>query len=205
MVKPIQHWTDQQLLDACILNDEKAFSQLFDRYFKPLYGFSFSLIKDTEVAKELAMDVMLRLWQKRGMVQAEQGLRAYLFRSIRNAVYNHLRKAQIITQPLDYLGDESHDMDFAADSHLLTSELERLYADKLEEMPEQRRRIFQLSRDENLTYTEIAERMNLSVHTVRNQMSSSLQYFRKHLGDHHGSLFFFFLFPGLLSQSFGFL
>lgn len=188
--------TDRQLLEACSLNDERAYNQLFDRYFKQLYGFSLSLLKDSGVAKELAMDVMLRLWQKRGVIQAEQGLRAYLFRSIRNAVYNHLRKTRIITQPLDYFSEDSKDADLAADSRLLAAELETLYAKKLKELPEQRRKIFQLSRDENLTYNEIAERMNLSIHTVRNQMSSSLQFFRKHLSDHHESLLFF-LFPAL--------
>lgn len=183
MNKPLNHLSDQELLNRCRLNDEKAFNLLFDRYFKLLYSFGYGLIQNEDIAKELAMDVMLRLWQKKGDLIVENELLPYLFRSVKNAVYNHWRKARIITQPLEIFEDNLENSSPSADSNLVFKELEKSYNDILNNLPEQRRKIFHLSRNENLSYAEIAEKMNLSVHTVRNQMSSSVRYFRKHFGD----------------------
>jgi RNA polymerase sigma-70 factor (ECF subfamily) len=183
MNKSLNLLSDQELLNQCKLNDERAFNTLFDRYFKRLYNFGYGLIQDEDVAKEIAMDVMLRLWQKKGDLVLENELLPYLFRSIKNAVYNHWRKARIITHSLEVFEDSLQNSVPSADSNLEFKELEKQYADFLNEMPEQRRKIFHLSRNENLTYAEIADQLNLSVHTVRNQMSSSVRYFRKHMGD----------------------
>ncbi|SFC68804.1 RNA polymerase sigma-70 factor, ECF subfamily [Parapedobacter composti] len=184
MAKVLQKLSDQQLLQALQEDEKGVFNVLFDRYFHRLHGFGFSLLNDSETAKELAMDVMFRLWQKRKDIhlQEDQTLVPYLFRSIKNAVLNHLRKARILTQPLDTLLDEATDLALSADSRFNHHELAALYEDALRKMPEQRRKIFLLNREENLSYSEIAERLNLSIHTVRNQISSSLQYFHKHLG-----------------------
>lgn len=183
MNKSLHLLSDQELLNKCKLNDERAFNALFDRYFKRLYTFGFSLVQDEDVAKEIAMDVMLRLWQKKGDLVIETELLPYLFRSVKNATYNYWRKAKIITQPLEIFEDSLDNSFPSADSNLVFKELEKTYADYLNNLPEQRRKIFNLSRDENLSYAEIAEKLNLSVHTVRNQMSSSVRYFRKHFGD----------------------
>lgn len=183
MNKPLNLPSDQELLDQCKLSDERAFNTLFDRYFKRLYSFGYGLIQDEEVAKEIAMDVMMRLWQKKGELVIGDELLPYLFRSIKNAVYNYWRKAKIITHSLEVFEDSLQNSVPSADSNLEFKELEKQYADFLNEMPEQRRKIFHLSRNENLTYAEIADQLNLSVHTVRNQMSSSVRYFRKHMGD----------------------
>lgn len=183
MTKSLLLLSDQELLNKCKLNDERAFNALFDRYFKRLYTFGFGLVQEEDVAKEIAMDVMLRLWQKKGDLVIENGLLPYLFRSVKNATYNYWRKAKIITQPLEIFEDSLDHSFPSADSNLVFKELEKTYADYLNNLPEQRRKIFNLSRDENLSYAEIAEKLNLSVHTVRNQMSSSVRYFRKHFGD----------------------
>ncbi|MFC3196701.1 RNA polymerase sigma-70 factor [Parapedobacter deserti] len=186
MVKALHNFSDYQLLQAFEENAEPVFNVLFDRYFSRIYKFGHSLLNDAETSKELAMDVMMRLWQKMSVIRLEehQDLTGYLFQSTKNAVLNHLRKTRILTQSLDVLPDEADGADHPADALLCHHELATLYEATLRKMPEQRRKIFLLNRDESLSYTEIAERLNLSVHTVRNQMSSSLAHFRKHLSNY---------------------
>lgn len=188
MDKTLNILSDQELLDECKLNDERAFNILFDRYFKRLYNFGYGLIKDEDVCKEIAMDVMLRLWQKKGELIIGEELLPYLFRSIKNAVYNHWRRTKIITEPLEFFEDNLQNSTPSADSQLALKELEGIYARFLDNLPEQRRKIFHLSRHENKSYAEIAEELNLSVFTVRNQMSASISYMRKHLGDYNESM-----------------
>lgn len=183
MDKSLNLLSDQELLDKCKLNDERAFNVLFERYFKRLYSFGYGLIQEEEVAKEIAMDVMLRLWQKKGDLVVENELQPYLFRSVKNAIYNYWRKAKIITEPLEIFEDNLAHSSPSADSDLTFKELEKSYTEYLNNLPEQRRKIFDLSRNENMSYAEIAEKLNLSVHTVRNQMSASVKYLRKHFGD----------------------
>lgn len=132
------------------------------------------------------MDVMTRFWQRRTEINLgeDETFLPYLFQSTRNAVLNHLRKARMLTLPLDIFS-ELGDVSLPADARLSYAELERRYLETVNKMPEQRRKIFLLNREEELSYSEIAERLNISIHTVRNQMSSSLQYFRKHLGDYN--------------------
>lgn len=177
--------SDQQLLDAFRSGNLKAYDLLFDRYFKRIYGFAFSLLKDSETARELAMDVMIRLWQKNGEIRLQQGLQAYLFKSVRNSIYNHLRKSRILTHSLDAYPEYKEKAADAADAAYLYGELEGAFAEKLEGLSPQRRKIFEFSRIDDLTYVEIAEKMSLSVHTVRNQMSATLKYFREHLAEYH--------------------
>lgn len=174
--------SDPELIEKFRNGDIKAYNTLFDRYIDKMVGFTYSLLKDAEIARELVMDVMLRLWQKKGDIVVETELGPYLFKSLKNAVYNHLRKGRIITQPLEGYNEEGVGASQAADEPLLYKEMTRLYKEKLDSLPAQRRKIFHLSREKNMSYEEIAKELNLSVHTVRNQMSSSLQYLRKHLG-----------------------
>lgn len=177
--------SDQQLLDVFHTGNLKAYDLLFERYFKRLYGFAFSLLKDSEIAKELAMDVMVKLWQKEGKIDVGQSLKPYLFKAVRNSVYSHLRKSKLITQSLDLFAEYSEITEVSADTPFLCKELEGLYESKLNGLSPQRRKIFEFSRTEELTYVEIAEKMSLSVNTVRNQMSATLKYFRKHMDEYH--------------------
>ena len=188
--------TDFELLEGCCREGERYFNVLFDRYFSRLYGFSYSLLKNQEVSKQLAMDVMLKLWQKRQdiVLRTDQHLQPYLFQSVKNAVLNHLRKPNIVTEPVDNNLEQLHHTHVTPEMLVNRNELETAYQSMLKEMPEQRRKIFQLKREEDLSYEEIAERLNISVHTVRNQMSSSLDYLRKRMNTYNEGLLLLLIF-----------
>lgn len=192
MLQLLRELTDKELLQACCQHNVQAYDVLFDRYFKRLYGFLLSLTKDQETAKELAMDVMLKVWEKRETIVVETELTPYLFRSAKNALYNHLRKARVLTQPLEDIAEYEEPALADADNQLLRRELYSLYEHRLEGLSYQRRQVFHLSRVENLSYDEIADRMSLSVNTVRNHMSASLRYFREHFADMNGALLLLF-------------
>lgn len=181
MHKEYEALSDFALMSFISTNDEEVFTTLFNRYFKRLYGFAQRLLSDTETAKELAMDVMFRLWEKRDqfVLDEKQTLQPYLFRSIRNAVMNHLRKTTILTLPLENNDDIDFSIDMSADTNIHLKELETAYNRALSLMPEQRRKIFLMSREEDLTYAEIAERLGISIHTVRNQISASIDFLRR--------------------------
>lgn len=174
---------DHILLEKFRENDIKAYDALFFRYFRKIHAFAKSSVRDDETAKELAMDVMVRLWQKKGEIVIQTDLNAYLYQSIRNALYNNWKRKAIIISPLANLPESFEPIAQTADHELNCKELQQYYQEKLNQLSPQRKEVFKMSREQNMSYAEIADHLNLSVHTVRNHVSASLQYFREHLNE----------------------
>ncbi|WP_316841695.1 RNA polymerase sigma-70 factor [Pedobacter gandavensis] len=184
MSKTITVLGDKILLEQYHQGNTTAYNVLFKRYYGPLYGYALKNVRETTIAEELTMDVMLGLWKKKGAVDIENDLKAYLYRSIKNAIYNHYRKKILSTVPLEQVTEKATPICRSADHDLHSRELEKVYQEKLSKLSPQRRKVYQMSREENMTYAEIAENMDLSVNTVENYMVASLHFFRQQLKEH---------------------
>ncbi|RKR80518.1 RNA polymerase sigma-70 factor (ECF subfamily) [Mucilaginibacter gracilis] len=174
--------TDHSLLKKCRQDDQSAYEILFERYFRRLFNFTLHYIKDPVIAEELVMDLMLMLWKKRHQIELRGDLLPYLFGAMRNTVISHVRKRAIVTTSLEVIHNEFTGLARSADYDLYSREAEGIYQQKLNKLSPQRRLVFEMSRFENKSYAEIAGQLNLSLNTVRNHMTASLQYFREHLG-----------------------
>lgn len=183
MSKDYTKLSDTLLMQECSEDNLRAFNELFARYFESLYKFSLHYLKHTEVAEELAMDVMHNIWRRRAEIQITGEVKNYLFAAMKNTLFNHIRKKQLATVDIDSLGELEHAKD-AVDEQMAYKELEHLYQLKLEQLSPQRKKIFQLSREEQLTYPQIAERMGLSINTIKSQMLVSLKYLRENMQEH---------------------
>lgn len=186
MSKTINDLSDLLLLEKYRGGNTAAYNVLFKRYYDALYSYALKNLKDTCVAEELTMDVMMGLWKKKGQIEitADQDLKAYLYRAVKNAIYNHYRKKILPTVSLEVVQDNLTFTSQEVDHALNSKELEYFYRRKISQLSPQRRRVYELSRDEHLTYAEIAENMDLSVNTVENYMVASLSFFRKELKEH---------------------
>ena len=176
--------TDIVLMKGHQDGDAAAYDVIFKRYYTELFNYANKNVRDTFIAEELTMDVMLALWKKQGNIEVETNLKPYLYRCIKNALYNHFKKKIVSTVSL--AGDmELYNVSTRpADDAVIYSELEEIYHQKLKELSPARRKVYQMSREENKTYAEIAKDMNLSINTVENYMVASLGFFRKHLKEH---------------------
>lgn len=184
MLNTIKELSDTLLLEKFSSGNHSAYNILFKRYYDGLFRFALKNVKDICIAEELTMDVMLSLWKKKGAIAVEDNLKAYLFRCIKNAIYNHYRKKILPTVSLEQVPEDRHLANNTADQQLNSRELEKVYRSKLNQLSPQRRRVYELSREEHMTYAEIAKSMNLSVNTVENYMVASLSFFRKQLKEH---------------------
>lgn len=189
--------SDLELWQRCRQDDVKAYNELFDRYSKPLYRQAASYVKDTMAAEELVMDLLFNLWQKRDRLKPDAGsnVRAYLMHAMRNRIINHLYKNIPITVSVDLLEEDALVESRRPDDAMIVRDLDMVYQSKVEALSSQRRRVFRLSREENLSYSEIAQRMNLSVNTVENYMVSALSILRDGIKGYYPLIFLlFFLF-----------
>ena len=174
---------DLTLIEECRKGNSKAFDTLFKRYFNKLYKYTCYHVKDTQLAEELVMDLMLWLWNKRESIEVKGSLSAYLFRAVKNAIYNHFRRNELITTSIELEPVETV-ADTLTDDQLSKKELDEQYKINLTRLTPQRQKVFRLSREEDMTYTEIAAHLNLSVKTVEAHMTASLQFMRNSLKDY---------------------
>ena len=163
--------------------DQQLFEQLFNEYFVQLTNFARSYVKDEDAAKELAQDAFINLWQKKEEIDKNKSIKSYLFTTVRNRSLNYIRdNKKYKSEYLDIELEKSNDY---FDSDILTSkELQERITASINSLPEKCRRVFKMSRFEDLKYKEIAEELNISIKTVENQMGKALKVLRKDLKEY---------------------
>lgn len=160
--------------------DRKAFEALFRAHYRGLCGFAMGYLKDAGQAEDLVQDLFFRLWLDREKVAITMSVKAYLFAAVRNRCLNALKttgRLRVLNEETDDRLDEEEPSE---DEH--AERIARVRA-AIEMLPEERRKVFKLSRYEGLKYQEIADRLGISVKTVENQMGKALKTLREELAD----------------------
>lgn len=172
--------SDHELWRKHQKGDMRAFNMLYGRYSPSLYRQASRWVKDRQDAEELVMDLFVSLWTRRDKLNPSAGenLSAYLATAMRNRITNYyqkkLRNIELTVETVPPIADSR-----TADYGVLSLEAEHAYEKGVASLSPQRRKVFKLSREEGLTYSQIAKRMNLSVNTVENYMVSALSILRE--------------------------
>lgn len=157
---------------------EMAFEQLFKMHFRGLHAYANTIIKDQAMAEEIVQNVFFKVWEKRQLLAIETSPKAYLYKAVYHDCLNYLKHKKIKSVHAMHVVRQSERQVENASGKLLMGELnERIHA-AMNELPEQCRSIFQMSRFEGLKYQEIADEMGLSVKTIENQMGKALKLLR---------------------------
>jgi len=160
------------LLQKLIKGNQSAFDKIFKTYYKELCFFSLKIVKDYVFAEEVVQNIFINLWEKRKDLKINISLKAYLYRSVYNNSIHFIKKENL-TQNFDE-AIIKHDVEF--NDILVQTEIETKIYNTIEELPEQCKKIFKMSRFDELKYREIAEKLNISIKTVETQMSRALKY-----------------------------
>jgi RNA polymerase sigma-70 factor (family 1) len=176
---------EQLLLIALSRGDEKAFEVLFMRYFPRVKRFISGLLQDEITAEDFSQDILLRIWQKREEMVKVENLSAYLYQASRNAVYQHLRHVLLVNEygekQQEVLSNVSGSGVQDIEENMFAEELLLLVQHTVEQMPAQRRKIYEMSRKEGKTNDEIAQLLTISKRTVENHLTQALSDIRKML------------------------
>ncbi|WP_276088586.1 sigma-70 family RNA polymerase sigma factor [Pedobacter sp. JY14-1] len=172
-------FSDADLLLEIGKGSRSAFDVIYNRYWKEVYNAAFKRLDDEQQAQDITQDVFVQLWL-RASDDAIENLSAYLRVSARNGVFKYFERAgRLSLQP--YAGEEQSGGPASADSGIAYREFYAAFQKLIENLPEQQRIIFRLRFDEDLSSLEIAEKLNISPKTVRNQLGKSLATLRKSL------------------------
>lgn len=180
-MKIARDFSEPDCLRQLKLGDERAFDALFRHYSALVYRFAYGYFKSRVEAEEIVQDCFLKIWEKRQHLRVDVPLKGYLFATAHHAILNQLRRSQ------HHLRFQSHVAALApavAANGAEYSEVEALYRAALEKLPTKRRQIFVMSRQQGLSYPEIAQQLDLSVKTVETQITQALKYLRAYFRAH---------------------
>lgn len=172
--------------------NEAAFEKIFKMYFKNLHAFAYTFMKDTDIAEEIVQNVFFRIWEKKDQLQIDDSLKAYLYRSVHNESLNHIKHLKVKNSFQLQYSDHMESSNPDASSNMMASELENDIQKAINELPQQCRTIFQMSRFEQLKYQQIADQLNISIKTVENQMGKALRVLRTKLVEYLPFLLFLY-------------
>lgn len=158
--------------------DHSAFRSLFIKYFPKIKYFISHLIKSEAIADELTQDIFLKVWENKDTLPDIRSINAYLYRMAKHSAINYLEHKYIEeAYRVEYTQPEST----RPEEELEAKELEFLIRLTVDRMPEQRRKIYVMSRVEYIKNSEIAKTLDISEKTVNNQLSLALNEIRRML------------------------
>ena len=165
--------------------DEIAFKALFDLYREKLYYYISRFIKSEQVAEELVMDVFMKIWIGRDLIVNILNFDSFLFRVAHNKSIDFLRSAAKDKNLKELLWNEIQLASYSrADDLVLVKEFEEKTREAINLLAPQRKKIYQLSREEDITHEEIAKMLQISKATVNNQIVEARKFIRNHLSKH---------------------
>jgi len=177
--------TDEQLVQQMADGDREAFTVLYRRYWEQLFITAAKALRSKEEAADVVQDVFLSLWNRRNELKVQGSLTAYLHTSVRYKCINYIEKN--ITRR-DYLlllaKVEVSSSSTNAEINLQLKEMRQAVSNTIAKMPAKMQQVYKLSRQEHLSYKEIAECMNISVETVKKHIQHALHLIRTNLPSH---------------------
>lgn len=165
-------------------NTERGFETLFRELFKPLYRYAFGLLEEEMQSEEVVQDVFLKLWQQREQITIETNINAYLYRSVHNQCMNNLNHEKVKAKYSQFVKGSAPAYADSPLNAMQAKELQGVIKKAMLKIPEKCRTVFHLSRQDELSYREIAERLGISLKTVENQMGKALKILRTELKDY---------------------
>jgi len=160
---------DNVLASGIRKGNREAFSLFFNKYRRLVYYFSLKYLSDPDESEELVQSVFVSIWEHRLMIDRKKSLKNYLYRSVVNAVYNSLRKRAIRRA---YMINEISKPEGASDPYvqIFDNDLRDKLDNIISYLPLQQQKILNYRRLEGLSSEEIAQKLNISVRTVDNQI-----------------------------------
>lgn len=176
------------LLALVAKGDQRAFTELFDAYYKQLGEYVYKLTESIEVTEEIVQDVFIKIWLKREILAELDNFSYYLFILSKNQTLNHLRKkANDKVRQLEWL-KQFEEETYTIDNSSVIEEYRILMDNAIEKLPPQQKKVYKLSREERLKHEEIAIILNISPETVKKHAKLALRFIKNELSSQNDAV-----------------
>jgi RNA polymerase sigma-70 factor (family 1) len=194
-----QHFTNEQLISELKLSDQKAFEEIYNRYWKACFKYAVLKLVEKSQAEDICHDIFLTLWQRREAV-AINNLEAYLIQAVKYRVLRALQsdaKAKFLAEELlQFKSGEANNTEYS----IYFNDIYHAWRKGLEQLPTASKQVFLLSRTQNLTNKEIAKMLLITEKGVEYHITKCLKILKIYLKDYLitlfliGNSFFYFLY-----------
>jgi RNA polymerase sigma-70 factor (ECF subfamily) len=162
-----------------------AFSHYYHLFYTPLRYFAEQLTGDQAASADIVADIFIKLWQKHAHFNTEENIKSFLYISTRNACLDFLKHLRIAKRSEKIIADNSTpEEDIVLDQVIRTELYWNIYK-AIEQLPAGCRNIFKMSYLEDMKNQEIADKLHLSIKTVKNQKARAIMLLRKRLSEEH--------------------
>lgn len=159
-------------------DDEQAFRKFFDHYKTIFYATAFKMVQAAVIADDIVQEVFVTLWIKRKLVAAADCPKSYVFSILHNCIYAHFRKLVLEQKLKSKISCVEESNENPIEKILFEKETRTLLNDIINQLPPQQKLVFQLAKQDGFSRDKIATMLNISPNTVRNHLSTALQYLR---------------------------
>ena len=164
---------ERSLVLRLIDGNEDAFCELYAAYKNRLIYFAMRFLKSREYAEDVFQDAFTIIWQGRRFINLYTIVRNRILNQLRDLVNQDKLKEQILQQAVDYSNDTQNE--------ILANDLKQLISCAMQQLTPRQRKIFEMSREQQMSHKEIADVLGISVNTVQESISTSLRTLRFYL------------------------
>jgi len=171
--------TEEQLITFLQSGDHAAFTEIYNRYWETLADAAYQRLHSREDAEEIVQEIFVNLYIRRQEINPKSTLEAYLKTALKFKVIDAYRAQQLHYNHIDKLIIETQEHPIASDDQLDTKELKKRILQATGRLPEKCREVFIMSRFEQLSHQEIADKAGISVSTVKKHLHRAMDSLRK--------------------------
>ena len=164
-----------------ISNDKKALDMLYNFYYPRLYSFAKSFLKVEDDINDILQEVFIKIWENRKNIRNVETFNAYIFTVTKNAVITYFREKTKFSSFESRVSEMATTEGFTLNPSLEYEDIKEKVELLIEQLPEKRKQIFKLSRENGLSNKEIAAQLGISIKTVEDHMMYAIRYLREHL------------------------
>jgi len=173
--------SENEIIRGIRQGDVRQFESLFRSSYVSLVQYAKTIVKDHDTAEEIVQDLFFRLWNDKGKIKIETSLNGYLFRAVHNRCLHLIEHKRVVEKHAKELSYNREENPETTSETVRYNELQLVIVRILERLPERCGRIFCMNRFEGMKYTEIADKLSVSVKTIEAEMGRALKEFRKAL------------------------
>jgi RNA polymerase sigma-70 factor (family 1) len=170
-------YSEERLLEAIRQSDEKAFAELFNRYWRKAHVIAYSKVHNKQVTEEIVQDLFVTLWDKRTTLIIHN-INAYLCTSIKNKALNYIESCIVKRKYWEYYKAFVPQAESSTEKMVEYNELMEAIENGMERLPKKAKRIFQLNRLEGRSIAEIAKLLNLSEKAIEYHLTNSVKHLK---------------------------
>lgn len=179
---------EAELFSGLAKGDERCFDAIYNHYSNRLFPFVDKMVRSRNLSEEIVQDIFVQLWINRHLLENVHYPTAYLFNIAANKTLTYLKKIANNQKLVDKISAGYQDYSNDTEEQLILKESAKIIEMAVAQLPQQRRLIWELSRNEGLTHQQIADKLGISTSTVNNQLGHAMQQVRTFMNNRTGLL-----------------